>query len=166
MVMMMIMMINCFGRTFDWREALRFYMGQTTAFKKFERVCSASAGHITWNFLKAVFHKFYLVHSGILCPISSRYHCRRFSPSQTDLPRAGLETLRICNKFLFKKKKAKHQKLFEIGISSKFHESLWNMKTSSNCHVIKVLFLFSWKFLWWVRYLQSLVNWTSISWEK
>ena len=32
---------------------------------------SASADHITSNFLKAVFHKFYLVHSWILCPIYS-----------------------------------------------------------------------------------------------
>ena len=33
-----------------------------TAFEKFEE-------HIPSNFLKAVFHKFYLVHSWILCPI-------------------------------------------------------------------------------------------------
>ena len=40
------------------------------AFKKFEGLCSAKADHITtWKFLKAVFHKFYLVHSWILCPI-------------------------------------------------------------------------------------------------
>ena len=35
-----------------------------TAFKKFEGIWSASS-----NFLKTVFHKFYLVHSGVLCPI-------------------------------------------------------------------------------------------------
>ena len=34
-----------------------------TAFKKFEVVWSAYADHITSNILKAVFHKFYLVHS-------------------------------------------------------------------------------------------------------
>ena len=39
-----------------------------TAFKKFERIWSAWADNILSNFLKAVFHKFYLVHSGILCP--------------------------------------------------------------------------------------------------
>ena len=38
-----------------------------TAFKKFKVIWSTSANHITSNFLKAVFHNFYLVHSGILC---------------------------------------------------------------------------------------------------
>ena len=38
-----------------------------TAFKKLEVIWSAGAGHITWNVLKAVFHKFYLVHTWILC---------------------------------------------------------------------------------------------------
>ena len=36
-----------------------------TAFKKLEVIWSAEADHITSNFLKAVFHKFYFVHSGI-----------------------------------------------------------------------------------------------------
>ena len=34
-----------------------------TAFKKFEVICSASVDHIASTFLKAVFHKFRLVHS-------------------------------------------------------------------------------------------------------
>ena len=42
------------------------------AFKKLDVIWSAEAGHTTSNFLKAVFHKFYLVHSWILCP---RYNC-------------------------------------------------------------------------------------------
>ena len=33
-----------------------------TAFKKFEVILSVYEDHITSNFLKAVFHKFYLVH--------------------------------------------------------------------------------------------------------
>ena len=37
-----------------------------TAFKKSEVLRATSADHITSNFLKAVFHKFYLVHSWIL----------------------------------------------------------------------------------------------------
>ena len=37
-----------------------------TAFKKFEGVWSAFS-----NILKAVFHKFFLVHSSILCPKSA-----------------------------------------------------------------------------------------------
>ena len=41
------------------------------AFKKFEGIWSAEADHITSNFLKAVFQKFYLVHSWKLCPIPS-----------------------------------------------------------------------------------------------
>ena len=36
------------------------------AFKKFEVIWSTSADHITSSFLKAAFHKFYLVHSWIL----------------------------------------------------------------------------------------------------
>ena len=40
-----------------------------TAFKKIEMIRSASADHINSNFLKAVFHKFYLLHSWILRPI-------------------------------------------------------------------------------------------------
>ena len=40
-----------------------------TVFKKIEVMPSASADHITPNFVKAVFHKFYLVHSWIFCPI-------------------------------------------------------------------------------------------------
>ena len=35
-------------------------------------IWSAEAGHITSNFLQAIFHKFYLAHSWILCPIYSR----------------------------------------------------------------------------------------------
>ena len=38
------------------------------AFKKYEVIWSAQAKNITWNFLKAVFHNFYFVHSWILCP--------------------------------------------------------------------------------------------------
>ena len=38
-----------------------------TAFKNFEGIWSAEADHILSIFLKAVFHKFYLVHSWILC---------------------------------------------------------------------------------------------------
>ena len=34
-----------------------------TAFKTFEVIWPAKADHITSDFLKAVFHKFYLVHS-------------------------------------------------------------------------------------------------------
>ena len=34
-----------------------------TGFKKFEVIWSAEVDHITSNFLKAVFHKFFLVHS-------------------------------------------------------------------------------------------------------
>ena len=35
-------------------------------------IWSAEAGHITSNFLQAIFHRFYLAHSWILCPIYSR----------------------------------------------------------------------------------------------
>ena len=56
------------------QKSLSYYMGQSiqewtkynlwkTTFKKIEAICSASADHITSNFLKAFFHKFYLVHS-------------------------------------------------------------------------------------------------------
>ena len=38
------------------------------AFKKFERIWSAEADHIPSNFLKAVFHKFYLDHSEYFVP--------------------------------------------------------------------------------------------------
>ena len=41
-----------------------------TVFKKFEGVWSAEADHISLNFLKVFFHKCYLVHSWMLCPIS------------------------------------------------------------------------------------------------
>ena len=41
-----------------------------TAFKNFEGIWSAWADHIPSNFSKAVFHKFYLVHSWKLCPES------------------------------------------------------------------------------------------------
>ena len=40
-----------------------------TAFKKIEGIWSVT-DHIPSNFLKAVFHKLYLVHSWVLCPIS------------------------------------------------------------------------------------------------
>ena len=40
-----------------------------TAFENFEVIWSAGAEHITSNFLKAVFYKFYLVRSWILCLI-------------------------------------------------------------------------------------------------
>ena len=40
-----------------------------TAFKTFKVIWSAQADHVTSNFLKAVFHKIYLVHSWILCPM-------------------------------------------------------------------------------------------------
>ena len=40
-----------------------------TAFIKFEGTWSAWADHTPSNFLKTVFHKFYLVHSWILCLI-------------------------------------------------------------------------------------------------
>ena len=42
-----------------------------TAFKTFAVIWSAQADHITSIVLKAVFHKFYLVHSWILCPTYS-----------------------------------------------------------------------------------------------
>ena len=43
------------------------------AFKKFDGVYGLSKeDHISSNFLKAVFHKFYLVHPWTLCPI---YYC-------------------------------------------------------------------------------------------
>ena len=37
--------------------------------KKFEVIWSAWADHITWNFLKTVFHKFYFVYSLIPWPV-------------------------------------------------------------------------------------------------
>ena len=40
-----------------------------TAFKKFQGVWSTYADDIPQSFLKAVFHKIYLGHSCILCPI-------------------------------------------------------------------------------------------------
>ena len=39
-----------------------------TGFKKFEVIWSAETDHFTSIFLKAAFHKFYLVYSSILCP--------------------------------------------------------------------------------------------------
>ena len=42
----------------------------TTIFKKFEGVWSALGIPYPFKFLKAVFHKFYMVYSWILCPIS------------------------------------------------------------------------------------------------
>ena len=49
------------------------YNLRNTAIKKFEVIWSAQAEHITSNFLKAVFHKFYFVHSWILDPTVIRY---------------------------------------------------------------------------------------------
>ena len=40
--------------------------------KKFEGIWFAEADHIPSNFLRAVFHKSYLVHSGIFCLIAAR----------------------------------------------------------------------------------------------
>ena len=56
-----------------------------TAFIKFEVIWSALAHQITSNFLKAVFHKFQLVHPWILTPIfwSSTYFCRWSRISET-----------------------------------------------------------------------------------
>ena len=48
-----------------WDEVLR--MDQVKfmeySFKKFKVIWSILTGHITSNFLKALFHKFYFVHS-------------------------------------------------------------------------------------------------------
>ena len=43
-----------------------------TAFEKFEGIWSAQADHIPSIFLKAVFHRLYLVRSWIYCPKSNR----------------------------------------------------------------------------------------------
>ena len=40
---------------------------RNTACKRFEAICSVKTDYITSSFLKAVFHKFYLVHSQIVC---------------------------------------------------------------------------------------------------
>ena len=45
-----------------------------TAFNIFEVIWSASADHVTTNFLTAVFHNFYLGHSWILCHIYKDKH--------------------------------------------------------------------------------------------
>ena len=45
-----------------------------TAFKKFEGIWPTQADHTHSNFLKTVFHKLYLVHSSILCPIYNSTH--------------------------------------------------------------------------------------------
>ena len=50
-----------------------------TAFKKVEVIWSA-ADHITWNFLKAVFPKFHLVHSWIFYPNCSIETLFRMGP--------------------------------------------------------------------------------------
>ena len=49
----------------DWTK----YNLWKTVFKKIEGIWSAEADHSPSIFLKAVFHKFYLVHSWTLCPI-------------------------------------------------------------------------------------------------
>ena len=49
----------------EWTE----YILWKTPFKKLQGIWSAEADHILSSFLKAVFHKIYLVHSSILCPI-------------------------------------------------------------------------------------------------
>ena len=50
-----------YGEQYSRMDQVKFV--EDTAFKKLEPIWSAEADHITSNFLKAVFHKFYLVHS-------------------------------------------------------------------------------------------------------
>ena len=69
--------------TFHEMVAIKYlHMGQSfqewtkqnlwkTAFKRFEGVWSTLRFHTPSHFLKVVFHKFYLVHSWILCPLYS-----------------------------------------------------------------------------------------------
>ena len=58
--------------TQEWTK----YNLRKTAFKKFEVIYSLiEQTIITSHFLMAVFHKFYLVHSGILCPKYTSVHC-------------------------------------------------------------------------------------------
>ena len=54
-----------------WRivSVYKYNLWRTT-FKKYEGTWLAQADHIPSNFLKAAFHKFYLVQSWILCPTS------------------------------------------------------------------------------------------------
>ena len=54
-----------------------------TAFKKFQLLRSAWVWPYHFLFLKAVFHKFYLVHSSILCPIYNKELIIRFSHFHT-----------------------------------------------------------------------------------
>ena len=64
-------LIRTYGIRYSRMEQVKFV---DTAFKKFEVIWFAEVDHITSNFLKAVFHKFYLVHSWILCPICHHDH--------------------------------------------------------------------------------------------
>ena len=68
-----------------------------TAFKKFEMIWSVKTDCINSNFLKAVFHKFYLFHSWILCLTCFVV----FYPNcfWTNILRDNLIVLTRCSKF-------------------------------------------------------------------
>ena len=73
-----------------------------TTFKNFEGIWSAKADHIPSNFLKVVFHKYYLVHSWILCPIwSKRLHPKKRKHSKIIIQTAR-ERDKICSIFILK----------------------------------------------------------------
>ena len=75
------------------------------AFKNFEVIWSAEAEHITSNFLKAVFHKFHLVHSWKLCSIfhftypifHNPYYITNFEGSKIDIATSRFSICQIVN---------------------------------------------------------------------
>ena len=75
-----------------------------TAFKKFQVLRSAWVRPYRLTFLKAVFHKFYLVHSWILCPIYNKELIIRFSNFHTFFARI----FRLLQGSFFLTKKIKH----------------------------------------------------------
>ena len=82
-----------------WEKVFKSWLSKFCGgqpFKKFEGIWSAEAyHHIPSNFLKAVFHKIYLVHSWILCPIQS-----------STLP------------WVWRSRESSHKSFFEVGYCS------------------------------------------------
>ena len=75
-----------------------------TAFKKFQVLRSDWVRPYRFTFLKAVFHKFYLVHSWILCPIHNKELIIRFSNFHTFFA----TIFRLLQGSFFLTKKIKH----------------------------------------------------------
>ena len=110
----------------QWRSSVMSIVN-LTAFKKFEVISSALANHIISNFLKAVFHKFYLIHSWIPWPIfptfwlwSCKYLLVAFFRNSKDRSSHRRFSLRKGTVTNFAKLTGKHlcQSLFLIKLQS------------------------------------------------